>query len=90
MAIVVRSVVPIWVLAALGVLVIAVLAPLGYLLWVPVLMTLLVLSSLVVQTSLRRKDGYVERLTASVVGAFVILALATGVLGAISFAGGLN
>ena len=75
---------PVWVLALVGVILVAVLAPGGYLDWLPVGPGAAVVVTFVIQLALPRKTGFVARATLSVCGVVVLLALATVVLAASS------
>jgi hypothetical protein len=82
-----KSVVPVWLVAVLGAIAVAVLAdPENYLVFLPVVLGVSTLLTFGIQLGIRRKEGYVNRVTASATGAVVILALATIVLAPISFA----
>jgi hypothetical protein len=82
-----KSVVPVWLVAVLGAVAVAVLAdPENYLVFLPVVLGVSTLLTFGIQLGIRRKEGYVNRVTASATGAVVILALATVVLAPISFA----
>lgn len=82
-----RSVIPIWILAAIGAVLIGILAPAReYLTWLPIALAAAVLVTFCVQLSLDRKDGLVNRMMASLGGSVVILAIATVVLGALQLA----
>lgn len=80
MAISLRSVIPVWVAAALAALAVGVFAPFAPLVWLPVAMAGAVLLTFVIQLSLARKEGLVERMMASLGGAFAILVLATALI----------
>lgn len=77
MAISLRSVIPVWVAAAVGAVAVAVFAPFSPLIWLPVVMAAAVLLTFAIQLSLARKEALVERIIASLGGAFAILVLAT-------------
>ncbi|KJC65212.1 hypothetical protein SAMN06295879_1543 [Agreia bicolorata] len=82
-----KSVAPVWLVAVLGAVSVAVLAePENYLVFLPVVLGVTTLLTFGIQLGIRRKEGYVNRVTASVTGAVVILILATAVLAPISFA----
>jgi hypothetical protein len=82
-----KSVVPVWLVAVLGAVAVAVLAePENYLVFLPVVLGVSTLLTFGIQLGIRRKEGYVNRVTASATGAVVILALATVVLAPIAFA----
>ncbi|MFT4285215.1 MAG: hypothetical protein QM598_10330 [Protaetiibacter sp.] len=72
-----RSVVPVWVAAALGAVAVLVFAPAAPLTWIPVVMAAALLLTFTIQLSLARKEGLVERIVASLAGALGILVLAT-------------
>jgi hypothetical protein len=82
-----KSVVPVWLVAVLGAVAVAVLAdPENYLVFLPVVLGVTTLLTFGIQLGIRRKEGYVNRVTASATGAVVILAVATVVLAPIAFA----
>ena len=82
-----KSVAPVWLVAVLGAVSVAVLAePENYLVFLPVVLGVTALLTFGIQLGIRRKEGYVNRVTASVTGAVVILVLATIVLAPLSFA----
>ena len=75
-----RSVIPVWVVALLGAVLVGVVAPDAALQWIPVVMVGAILFTFVLQLSLSRKEGLLERIVASLSGALLILAAATLVL----------
>ena len=75
-----RSVVPVWVIALAGSIVVGVFAASAALTWLPIVLAGSVLVTFAVQLALQRKEGLVIRMMASLGGALVICALATGVL----------
>lgn len=75
-----RSILPVWLLALVGAIVVAVVTGAAYLTWMPVAMGVALLTAMVVQLSLQRKEGLVLRLASSAVGAAFILFCATIVL----------
>jgi hypothetical protein len=80
-----KSIVPVWILALVGVVLVAALAaPSDYLEWLPVVLGGAVVLTFVIQLALPRKTGFVGRATLSVCGVVVLLALATAVLAAVS------
>jgi hypothetical protein len=82
-----KSVVPVWLVAVLGAIAVAVLAdPENYLVFLPVVLGVSTLLTFGIQLGIRRKEGYVNRVTASATGAVVILAAATLVLAPLAFA----
>jgi hypothetical protein len=82
-----KSVVPVWLVAALGAIAIAVYAaPSVYLVLLPVVLGVTTLLTFGIQLGIRRKEGYVNRVTASATGVVVILGLATVILAPFAFA----
>ncbi len=75
-----RSVIPVWVVALVGAIVVGVLAASTALTWLPIVLAGCVLVSFVIQLALQRRDGLVTRMLASLGGALVILAVATAIL----------
>ena len=78
-----RSVIPVWVVALLGALVVGFVAPDAAFVWLPVVMAGSILLTFVIQLGLSRKEGLVSRIVASLAGALVILVVATVVVWAI-------
>ncbi len=75
------SVLPVWAVALLGAIGIGVAVhPDDYLTWLPMVLALCLLLAFVIQLALPVKQGLVSRMTASVGGAVVILAVASLVL----------
>ncbi len=75
-----RSVVPVWVVALVGAVVVGVLAASASLTWLPIVLAVSVLVTMAIQLALQRKEGLVTRMMASIGGALVICAVATGIL----------
>ena len=79
-----RSVIPVWVVAIAGAIVVGVLAPRsgagGSLTWLPIVLAGSVLVTMAIQLALQRKEGLVVRMMASLGGALVICAVACGIL----------
>jgi hypothetical protein len=75
-----RSILPVWLAAVVGAVLVGIFAPGAAFTWLPVVMAGSVLLTFVIQLALQRKEGLVSRVAASVVGAVVVLAVATGVL----------
>lgn len=75
-----RSVLPVWGVAVVGVVLVVVLAGADYLTWLPVAMAACVLTAFGIQLPIGRREGLVGRLSAGVGGALVILVIATAVL----------
>lgn len=76
----VRSVIPVWVVALAGAVAVGLFAASASLSWLPVVLAVSVLLAAAIQLALQRKEGFVTRMMASVGGALVILAIATGIL----------
>ena len=74
------SILPIWVLALAGAVVVAIVATADALIWIPVAMSACVVLALVIQIPVGRREGLVGRLSASIGGSFAILVLATLIL----------
>ena len=75
-----RSVIPVWVLALLGAVAVGVFAASRSLTWIPIVLAASVLLTIAIQLALQRKEGLVTRMMASLGGALVICAVATGIL----------
>jgi len=78
-----RSVIPVWVAALVGAVVVGFVAPDAAFVWLPVVMAGSILLTFVIQLGLSRKEGLVSRIVASLAGALVILVVATVVVWAI-------
>ena len=75
------TVLPVWALTVLGAVVIGIASPQDeYFVWLSVALAAAVVVTFAVQLSTLTKDGFVDRVMASVGGAVLILAIATGVL----------
>ena len=71
-----KSVVPVWLVAAIGAVAVGVFAdPRNYLVFLPVVLGVATLLTFGIQLGIRRKEGYVNRVTASTTGEVVILGL---------------
>ncbi|HXR45067.1 MAG TPA: hypothetical protein VN759_09690 [Pseudolysinimonas sp.] len=75
----IASVVPVWVLALAGAVIVGVLAA-PSLTWLPIVLAVCVLVTFAVQLAVARKEGLVTRMIASIGGAVVIVGLATAIL----------
>jgi hypothetical protein len=80
-----RSVIPVWVVALAGAIVVGVFAPRdsgigSSLTWLPIVLAGSVLVTMAIQLALQRKEGLVVRMMASLGGALVICAVASGIL----------
>ncbi|MFB2596895.1 hypothetical protein ACEXQE_03790 [Herbiconiux sp. P17] len=84
-----RSVVPVWILTILAVVAVGVfVTPAEFLVFMPVVLGLALLVTFGIQLVVKERKGFVNRVSASVGGAVLILALATVVLGPLAFAAG--
>ena len=75
-----RSVPPVWIAALVGAILVGLFAGEAFLTWIPVVATVSVLLTFVIQLSLQRKEGLVNRIIASIGGVLVILTATTAVL----------
>lgn len=74
------SVVPVWALSLVGAILVGLLSSAEQrLTWLAITLGGAVIVTFVIQLALQTREGYVERATASIGGAIVILAIATGV-----------
>lgn len=74
------SVTPVWLSAALGAAMVLSFVPVGeHFRWLQVTLAAATIGTFVVQLALDRKDGLVNRIMASLGGAVVILAIASGI-----------
>jgi len=72
------SILPVWIVALAGAILIGVVVPPeSRLLWVALLFAVIVLGSFAVQLAIRRKEGFVSRVMSSTGGSLLILAAAT-------------
>ncbi len=75
------SIVPIWVAAVVGAILVGALAtPSGIYRWLAIVLAVVVLLTFIVQLALPTKQGLVLRMAASIGGAVIVLAVATAVL----------
>ena len=75
------SSVPVWVVAIAGAVLVGTIArPSGVYSWLSIVLAVCVLLTFVIQLALPSKEGLVLRMAASVGGAAILLAVATGVL----------
>jgi len=70
----------VWFAALVGAVLVGVFAGDGFLTWIPVVAAAALLLTFVIQLSLQRKEGLVNRIIASVGGTLVILGATTVVL----------
>ena len=75
-----RSVIPVWVVALAGAIAVGVFAASASLTWLPIVLAGSVLLTMAIQLALQRKEGLVTRMMASLGGALLICALASGIL----------
>jgi len=74
------SVVPVWALSLVGTVIIGVVvAPESRVTWLAIVLAACVIFTFVVQLLIHRKEGFVARATASMVGALVVVAAATAI-----------
>jgi tellurite resistance protein TehA-like permease len=77
----VRAALPVWVVAVVGAVVVAVtLVPSDRLHWISVVMAVCVVLTFVLQLAIVRKEGIVVRMMVSIGGSIVLLGVATLVL----------
>ena len=69
-----------WIAALAGAVLVGVFAGERFLTWIPVVAAAVLLLTFVIQISLQRKEGLVDRIVASVGGTLVILGVTTLVL----------
>lgn len=69
-----------WVAALVGAVLVGIFADTAFLTWIPVVAAAVVLLTFVIQLALKRKEGLVARMIASIGGSVAILAVATVVL----------
>ncbi|MFC5928288.1 hypothetical protein D6T64_17945 [Cryobacterium melibiosiphilum] len=75
-----RSIVAVWLLAVVGAVLTAVLSdPAERLTWIGLTLAGCTLATLSLQIAAGEKVGYVSRVTSSITGAVVVLAVATGI-----------
>lgn len=84
---VLTSVLPVWLLAVVGAVLVGVLSSAGqYLTWLPIVMAAAILLTFCIQLAIVQKEGLVNRVTACLGGSIVILGIATIVLGILQLA----
>lgn len=84
-----RSVVPVWILSILAIVAVGVfVSPEMYLVFFPVVLGLALVVTFGIQLLVPVRKGFVNRVSASLGGAVVILAVATVVLAPLAFAAG--
>jgi hypothetical protein len=89
MSLLIRSVVPVWILSVLAVVAVGVFVPpTSFLIFLPVVLGLALVVTFGIQLLVPVRKGFVDRVSASLAGAVVVLALATAVLAPIAFAAG--
>jgi MFS-type transporter involved in bile tolerance (Atg22 family) len=78
------SIIVVWLLVALGAVLVGVMSPRDeYLTWLPIVLAGAIVLTFCIQLGIRRKEGFVTRVMASVVVSVLILAAATAVLAAL-------
>lgn len=79
------SVIPVWVLVACGALLTGLLSePSDYFTWLPIVLAAAAILTFCIQLAHVQKEGLVNRMTASLGGSLVILAVASGILAVVS------
>ena len=79
------SIVPVWVLALIAAVFVGLYSPADETLtWLPIVLAASVILAFATQLAIRRKDGFVLRVMASVTGVVVVLGIATAILSAIA------
>ena len=82
-----KSIVPVWVLALAGLVVVLAASPRSDAIgWFPIVLAACVVATFGIQLALPRKTGFVDRVVASVCGALVLLTAATVILAAVGVA----
>ncbi|MBX3092663.1 MAG: hypothetical protein KF801_09190 [Cryobacterium sp.] len=85
----VGTVVPVWALCVVAAVIIGIASPRDeYGVWLPIALAAAVLATFAIQLSTLTREGFVNRVMASVGGAVLILGVATGVLALLSLASG--
>ena len=75
------SIVPVWVVVVVGIVLVATLAePSGYYRWLSIVFAFAILLTFALQLALSQTEGLVLRMTVSVGGSILLLAVATIVL----------
>ena len=75
------SIVPVWVIALIAAVFVGLYSPGDeFLTWLPIVLAAAVILTFAVQLAIRKKEGFVLRVMASVTGAVVVLGVATAVL----------
>lgn len=75
------SIVPVWVVAIAGAVIVGVVAPpTGVYRWLAIVLAVVVLLTFIIQLALPTKEGLVLRMAASIGGSVVLLAVATAIL----------
>ncbi|MBX3505908.1 MAG: hypothetical protein KF895_10555 [Parvibaculum sp.] len=80
---------PVWVLTVVAAILVGILSKGDdYLIWLPIALAAAIITTFAVQLSTLTREGFVNRVMASVGGAVLILALATGVLALLAMTSG--
>ena len=75
------TVIPVWLVVVVGALLVGLFSPADqYLIWLPMVLAGAIFLTFCIQLALVQKEGLVNRMTASLVGAVVVLAVATAIL----------
>jgi hypothetical protein len=73
------SVIPVWVIVALGAVLVGLMFHRAPIAWLPIVLFVGIIATFVIQLARTEKGGLVDRVMASIGGAVVILAAATGI-----------
>lgn|GEM_PF-661050 len=85
----VGTVLPIWALSAIAAVIIGLLSPRDeFLIWLPIALAAAVIATFAIQLSTLEREGFVNRVMASIGGAAVILGLATAVIATLTAVSG--
>lgn len=75
------TVLPVWALCAAAAVFVGILSPHDeYLIWLPITLAAAVVATFAIQLSTLTREGFVNRVMASIGGAVLILGVATGAL----------
>jgi hypothetical protein len=78
---------PVWLFTVIGAVLTGLLvSPAHYLIWLPMVLAGAIFLTICIQLAAVEKEGLVNRMTASLVGSVVVLAVATAILWPISLA----
>ncbi|MEO8708546.1 MAG: hypothetical protein ABI400_05805 [Lacisediminihabitans sp.] len=79
--------IPVWLFAVVGAVLVGLFSPVhDYLTWLPMVLAGSIFIAFGIQLAVVQKEGLVNRMTASLVGSVVVLAVATAILWPLSVA----